>query len=42
MDGGRIVGRGNHDELLESCDAYRNLLTKEELSSSFKSRPSLA
>jgi ATP-binding cassette subfamily B protein len=33
LDQGRIVGRGSHDELLASCEEYRNMLTKEELRS---------
>ena len=28
---GRIVGKGTHAELLETCQAYRNFLTREEL-----------
>ena len=35
LDGGRIAGRGTHQELLESCDIYREIaesqLSKEEL-----------
>jgi ATP-binding cassette subfamily B protein len=31
MDGGRVVGQGTHAELLESCEVYRNFLTREEL-----------
>ena len=25
MDAGRIVGKGTHEELLKSCDAYREI-----------------
>ena len=25
LDGGRIVGRGTHEELMESCDIYREI-----------------
>jgi len=28
---GRIVGYGSHDQLLETCEEYRNFLTREEL-----------
>lgn len=28
---GRIAGEGTHDELLETCEEYRNFLTREEL-----------
>lgn len=31
MDDGKIVGKGTHAELLETCDEYRNFLSKEEL-----------
>ncbi|MDD6373808.1 MAG: ABC transporter ATP-binding protein [Bifidobacteriaceae bacterium] len=35
IDDGRIVGRGTHDELLETCDTYRQIaesqLSKEEM-----------
>jgi len=31
MEEGRIVGKGTHSELLESCEEYRNFLTREEL-----------
>lgn len=35
LDGGRLVGKGTHRELLESCPAYREIaesqLRKEEL-----------
>ena len=31
LDGGRIAGLGTHEELLDSCAEYRNLLTREEL-----------
>ena len=31
LDEGRIVGKGTHMELLESCEDYRNFLTRDEL-----------
>lgn len=31
MENGRIVGKGTHEELLKSCEAYRKFLTREEL-----------
>ena len=35
LDDGRIVGKGTHRELLESCETYREIassqLSKEEL-----------
>jgi ATP-binding cassette subfamily B protein len=31
LDGGRVVGHGTHMELLETCEVYRNFLTREEL-----------
>jgi len=35
MDEGRIAGKGNHKELMESCEIYREIalsqLSKEEL-----------
>ena len=29
LDGGRIVGSGTHNELLESCDAYREIAVSQ-------------
>jgi len=31
LDDGRIVGAGTHDELLKTCEAYRNFQTRIEL-----------
>jgi ATP-binding cassette subfamily B protein len=31
LDRGRVVGHGTHAELLETCEVYRNFLTREEL-----------
>ena len=35
LDEGRVVGKGTHQELLESCETYRQIatsqLSKEEL-----------
>ena len=31
LDHGRLVGKGTHEELLESCEEYRNFLTRDEL-----------
>ncbi|MFQ8602091.1 MAG: hypothetical protein ACLSAO_03280 [Anaerovoracaceae bacterium] len=35
MDEGRMVGLGSHDQLMESCDVYKEIalsqLSKEEL-----------
>jgi len=31
MEAGRIVGKGTHQELLATCEEYRNFLTREEL-----------
>jgi len=31
LDDGVVVGRGTHDELLDSCEEYRNFLTRDEL-----------
>jgi len=35
LDEGRVVGKGSHHELLESCETYREIalsqLSKEEL-----------
>jgi len=30
---GKVVGQGSHEQLLESCEEYRQLLTREELRS---------
>ncbi|MBN2082810.1 ABC transporter ATP-binding protein [bacterium] len=40
LDKGRIAGRGSHEELLASCEQYRNMLTKEELRSALGIRRS--
>jgi len=29
MDKGKIVGEGSHDELMSSCETYKNLVTKQ-------------
>jgi ATP-binding cassette subfamily B protein len=29
LEDGRIVGRGTHDELLESCETYREIVTSQ-------------
>lgn len=35
LDGGRIVGKGTHQELIKNCDVYKEIalsqLSKEEL-----------
>ena len=31
MDRGQIVGEGTHDELMQSCDVYKDLVTHQEL-----------
>jgi len=31
LDHGKLVGKGTHEELLESCEEYRNFLTRDEL-----------
>lgn len=29
LDGGRVVGMGNHDELIETCEAYREIVASQ-------------
>ena len=29
MDKGRIVGEGSHNELMSSCETYKNLVTRQ-------------
>ncbi len=36
LEYGRVAGHGTHDELLESCEAYRNFLSREELKAALK------
>lgn len=31
MDKGRLAGEGTHDELMQSCDVYKDLVTHQEL-----------
>jgi len=31
MEKGRVVGKGSHEELLRTCELYRNFLSREEL-----------
>jgi ATP-binding cassette subfamily B protein len=31
LDQGKIVGKGSHLQLLESCEEYRSFLTRDEL-----------
>jgi len=31
LAGGRIVGQGTHEELLNCCEEYRSFMTKKEL-----------
>jgi len=38
LDEGRIVGKGTHKELLESCEEYQNFLTREELQAALATR----
>ncbi len=33
---GKIVGRGTHEKLLETCEEYRNFLTREELQAALR------
>ncbi|HEX9744969.1 MAG TPA: ABC transporter ATP-binding protein [bacterium] len=40
LDRGKIVGQGTHNELIESCEAYQNFLTREELRAAIKSAKS--
>ncbi len=29
LDGGRVVGIGQHDDLIESCEAYREIVASQ-------------
>ena len=36
LEHGAVAGHGTHDELLETCTAYRNFLSREELKAALK------
>jgi ATP-binding cassette, subfamily B, multidrug efflux pump len=36
LENGQVAGHGTHDTLLESCEAYRNFLSREELKAALK------
>lgn len=36
LDEGRMVGQGSHEELLNTCEEYRNFLTREELQAALR------
>lgn len=40
LGNGTVVGSGTHDELLESCDEYRNFLSRDELRQALNNKKS--